>query len=68
MSNLPTMNTNIHRDHRVREREKFLANGFDGLALHNIIELILFYSIPRKNVNELAHELAKHSLFRILYG
>lgn len=38
-------------------RERFCTDGLDGFADHNILELILFYSIPRKDTNELAHRL-----------
>ncbi len=39
-------------------REKFLNDGnFDGFAPHNILEMMLFYSTPRADTNELAHEL-----------
>lgn len=48
---------NIHKAHRKRVREKFRKVGVDGLAEHELIELMLFYSIPVKNTNELAHEL-----------
>lgn len=51
---------NIHEGHRDRLRDKFLANGFAGFEHHNILELLLFYSIPRKDTNEIAHELLNH--------
>lgn len=53
-------NKNVHEGHRVRLKNKFLQNGFDGFEHHNILELLLFYSIPRKDTNEIAHELLNH--------
>lgn len=50
---------NIHREHRKRLREKFRNVGIDGFAEHELIELLLFYSIPVMNTNTLAHELKK---------
>ena len=47
---------NVHENHRQRLREKFLKNP-DALNKHEILELLLFYAIPRKNVNPLAHLL-----------
>lgn len=47
----------IHSGHRDRVRERFCKDGLDGFADHNILELILFYSVPRKDTNELAHRL-----------
>ena len=51
----------LHDGHRDRVRDKFLANdGFPkGTPDHEMLELLLFYSIPRKDTNEIAHELIK---------
>ena len=46
-----------HDGHRQRMRERFMAQGLEGFAPHEILELILFYAIPRANVNPLAHRL-----------
>lgn len=46
-----------HSGHRDRMRQRFLANGFNDMAEHEILEMLLFYSIPRKNTNDLAHLL-----------
>ena len=45
-----------HDKHRQRLRERFL-NSPDCFEDHELLELILFYSIPRKNTNETAHRL-----------
>ncbi len=50
-------NKGIHDGHRQRLKNKFLEHGFDGFEPHNILELLLFYSIPRKDTNEIAHRL-----------
>jgi DNA repair protein RadC len=47
----------IHDGHRERMKEQFLNNGLDGFADHNVLELLLFFSIPRGDVNPLAHQL-----------
>lgn len=47
----------IHDGHRNRMREKFRKNGFDGMYSHEILEMLLFYSIPRRNTNKIAHDL-----------
>jgi DNA repair protein RadC len=44
-----------HDGHRARIRKKFM-NG-DSLEDHEILEMVLFSSIPRCNTNEYAHEL-----------
>ncbi len=49
---------NPHEGHRQRVREKFLKDGsFDSFPEHNILEMLLFYSTPRQDTNELAHRL-----------
>ena len=47
----------MHQGHRERMRKKFLLNGFDNFEDHEILEFILFYAIPRKDTNEIAHLL-----------
>lgn len=49
-----------HDGHRTRMRERFIRQGLDGFAAHEVLELILFYAIPQKNVNPLAHQLIDH--------
>jgi len=49
-----------HAGHRQRMRERFLADGLQGFASHEILELILFFAIPQRNVNPLAHQLINH--------
>ena len=48
---------NPHEKHRARLRETFRKAGADDMPDHNLLELLLFYSIPRKDTNELAHRL-----------
>ncbi len=46
-----------HEGHRQRLRERFLKMGFDSFEPHEMFELLLTYSIPRKNTNLIAHRL-----------
>lgn len=48
---------NPHANHRARVRETFRKAGVDSMPDHNLLEVLLFYSIPRKDTNELAHRL-----------
>ncbi len=48
---------NLHEGHRSRLKNRFLESGLDSFEPHNILELLLFYSIPRKDTNGVAHEL-----------
>ena len=45
-----------HDKHRERLKSRFLKSP-DSFEDHELLELILFYSIPRKNTNETAHKL-----------
>lgn len=47
----------IHDGHRERVRKRFRETGLNGFQPHQIIELLLFYTCPRKDTNELAHIL-----------
>lgn len=48
---------NIHSGHRKRVKANVIKNGFSQLEEHKLLELMLFYSIPRDDTNELAHRL-----------
>jgi len=47
----------LHDGHRQRLIQRFLEEDLDGFEPHNVLELLLFYAIPRKDTNELAHVL-----------
>ncbi len=49
----------IHDGHRERLRERFKDNGLQGFNEINALELLLFYAIPRKDTNPVAHELLR---------
>jgi len=48
---------NVHEGHRRRLRERALREGLDAFDPHQVIELLLFYALPRKDTSELAHVL-----------
>lgn len=47
----------VHDGHREKMRQRFLSGGLEHFADHEALELLLFYAIPRRNVNPIAHEL-----------
>ena len=49
--------SNVHEGHRERIKSMFRKNGLANLEPHNVLELLLTYSIPRQDVNETAHAL-----------
>lgn len=49
---------NLHSGHRARVRAEFLDGGFvESTPSHKILELLLFYCIPRVDTNPIAHEM-----------
>lgn len=53
-------NASIHAGHRRGMKEQFLKQGVSGMRDHQILELLLFYAVPRVDVNPLAHRLVEH--------
>ena len=47
----------MHENHRDRTKKRFLMESLENFEPHNILELLLFYSIPQKDTNEIAHLL-----------
>ena len=58
----------VHAGHRQRLKERFLKDGLDNFEEHQVLELLLFYGIPQRDTNVIAHELIKKfgSLSRVL--
>lgn len=46
-----------HDGHRKRLKARFAKSGLDDFEPHNVLELLLFYSVPRKDTNPIAHRL-----------
>ncbi len=51
------MSDNTHNNHRDRMRELFRKSGFSEMSQEQILEFILFYSIPRKDTKPIAIRL-----------
>lgn len=49
--------THVNDGHRQRLRERMLSEGLTGFQDHELLELLLFQSVPRKDTNKLAHTL-----------
>ena len=58
----------IHEGHRQRLKQRFLEEGLDKFTDIQVLELLLFYCIPRKDTNPIAHALLSHfgSLSQVL--
>ena len=60
------MAESIHQGHRKRMRERFLKTELNGFHAHEVLELLLFYGVPRVDTNPLAHALLER--FGSLHG
>ena len=58
----------IHDGHRQRLKNRYRAEGLDNFDELQVLELLLFYCIPRQDTNPLAHRLLDHfgSLAQVL--
>lgn len=48
-----------HAGHRSRLRRRFATEGLDNFQPHEVLELLLYQTIPQRDVNPLAHELIR---------
>ena len=51
------MSETVHAGHRERQKTKFLEHGLDAFTDVEALELLLYYAIPRRDTNALAHAL-----------
>lgn len=51
------MTVSNHAGHRERLRHDFLNMGLEAMHPHRVLELLLFYSIPRADTNNIAHDM-----------
>ena len=56
---METENTPDYLGHRSRLRERFLKGGGKDMADYELIELLLTYVIPRRDVKPIAKELIR---------
>ena len=50
-------NPSTHKGHRERLKNRFLGTGLDSFTDVQALELLLFYAIPMKDTNPIAHAL-----------
>lgn len=57
-----------HKGHRERLKKRFVEQGLDNFTDIQALELLLFYAIPQRDTNPLAHALLEHfgSLSQVL--
>ena len=47
----------LHKGHRRRLKQRFLISEGEDFNEHELLELLLFYAVPRRNTNDTAHRL-----------
>lgn len=70
MENNNNKSESLFKGHRERLRKRYLENGLESLNDYEKLELLLFYCVPRKNTNDIAHKLINefHSLKEVFYA
>lgn len=53
----PPKAKNLHANHRKRMLQQYLSSRGAQMLPHQLLELLLFYCIPRRDTNPLAHRL-----------
>lgn len=48
---------NVHKGHREKVKQRYYESGLNSMPDHNILEMLLFFGIPQKDTNPIAHEL-----------
>ena len=51
------MDKKLHEGHRQRVKARYLSEGLDAFEDHQVLEMLLFFCIPMKDTNELAHKM-----------
>lgn len=54
------MGADLHKEHRKRVRERAQNTSLNEWPDHELLELLLFYAIPRGDTNPIAHRLMNH--------
>ncbi|MCM1289613.1 MAG: DNA repair protein RadC [Corallococcus sp.] len=49
--------TNVNEGHRSRLRKRMMKEGLQSFQDHEVLELLLFQYLPRKDTNKIAHDL-----------
>lgn len=49
----------LHAGHRLRLRRRFLQTGLEAFEDHQVLELLLFQVLPRRDTNQIAHLLLR---------
>lgn len=47
----------VHDGHRARKKDQFFRLGTDAFTDHELLELLLYYALPRQDTNVVAHAL-----------
>lgn len=55
------MNQNLHGNHRERMRKRYMIEGADGFSSHELLEMLLYYAMPRGDTNGTAHALIEQN-------
>lgn len=49
--------SNLHKGHRNRVRDRLIREGLSSFQPHEVLEYLLFHTVPQRDTNPIAHEL-----------
>jgi DNA repair protein RadC len=55
-----TPKKNVHKGHRERVKKLVYEKGLESMQPHQVLEYLLFFVVPYKDTNVIAHELIDH--------
>lgn len=50
----------LHEKHRQRMHNRVAETGFEGFSEHEVLEYLLYFAMPRRDTNPIAHALINH--------
>lgn len=53
------MEKKLHEGHRQRVKTRYLIEGLDAFEDHQVLEMLLFFAVPMKDTNDLAHKMIR---------
>ncbi len=57
MSQKNDKSENLHSGHRERMKQRYMEKGFRDFMPHELLEMLLYFGVPRRDTNPLAHRL-----------
>lgn len=57
LNGVKELSDHIHKGHRERMKMRYIEQGFRTFEPHELVEMLLYYGVPQKDTNPMAHRL-----------